>query len=219
MAPRLVERSLGANGLLALTSREDTPETGEPDAHGEVREWVQRARSGDARAFAWLVERYERMVLRTALRLLGRRDQAEDATQEAFLRMHRFLGRFDERRDPGPWLYRLVVNACHDIARRRSRPHLKGLDEVRERPDPTGRFGPDEIEGAVLMYEKRRLVERALAALPEKERAALVLRDIEGLPTGDVARILGSSEGTVRSQISTARLKIRQLVQRQERRQ
>ncbi len=180
-------------------------------------EWIRRARDGDARAFGWLVERYERMVLRTALRLLGRMDQAEDAAQEAFLRMHRFLGRLDETRDPGPWLYRLVVNACHDIARR-SRPHLMDLEAVQEAPDPAGRFGPEEIEAAVLTAQKRRLVAEAVATLPEKERAALVLRDIEGLPTADVARILGSSEGTVRSQVSTARLKVRRFVQKLERR-
>jgi RNA polymerase sigma-70 factor (ECF subfamily) len=180
-------------------------------------EWVRRARAGDGEAFALLVGRYEHMVLRTALRLLGRMDQAQDAAQETFLRMHRYLARFDESRDLGPWLYRVVVNACRDIARRRAPVPLLSLDEVET--EPVGiRGGTEEIEDVVSRREQRRLVQAALDTLPIKERAAIVLRDIEGLPTSDVARILGSSEGTVRSQVSTARLKIKRFVEGQERR-
>jgi RNA polymerase sigma-70 factor (ECF subfamily) len=183
----------------------------------EMAEWVRRARTGDGDAFALLVERYEHMVLRTALRLLGRLDQAQDAAQETFLRMHRYLGRFDESRDLGPWLYRVVVNACRDIARRGAPAPLLSLDDVRETEQAGTRVGPEEIESIVSTAEQRRLVQAALQTLPDKERAAVVLRDIEGLPTSDVARILGSSEGTVRSQVSTARLKIKRFVEGQER--
>jgi RNA polymerase sigma-70 factor (ECF subfamily) len=202
-----------------LTSTDGATESAEQSACGEVAAWVRRARAGDAGAFAWLVERYERMVLRTALRLLGHMDRAQDAAQEAFLRMHRHLRSFDETRELGPWLYRLVVNACHDIARSRSRARLVSLDEIHETPGLTDRFGPEAIETMVSRSQQRRLVEAALATLPKKERAALVLRDVEGLPTAEVARILGSSEGTVRSQVCTARLKVRRFVeQKQERR-
>ncbi len=194
-----------------MTSRDDPAEL--PEERGAVAEWVRRARDGDEAAFARLVARHERMVLRTALRLLGSMDQAQDAAQETFLRMYKYLGRFDEAQELGPWLYRVVVNACHDVARRRPRARLVPLDEIRETLDPMGRFGPGQVEAAVLHAEQQRLVQEALRMLPEKERAAVVLRDIEGLPTGEVARILGSSEGTVRSQVSTARLKIRRLVE------
>jgi RNA polymerase sigma-70 factor (ECF subfamily) len=183
----------------------------------ETAEWVRRARAGDGEAFALLVGRYERMVLRTAFRLLGRMDQAQDAAQETFLRMHRYLARFDESRELGPWLYRVVVNACRDAARRRARAPLFSLDEVTEAEQVDERGGPEEIENVVSLAEQRRLVQAALETLPDKERAAVVLRDIEGLPTSDVARILGSSEGTVRSQVSTARLKIKRFVEAQER--
>jgi len=155
------------------------------------------------------------MVLRTARRLLGRMDQAQDAAQETFLRMHRYLARFDESRDPGPWLYRIVVNACRDIARRRT--SLVTLEEARQEHQFSSPGGPEEIERAVSMAEQRRLVQAALETLPERERAAIVLRDVEGLPTSEVARILGSSEGTVRSQVSTARIKIKRFVEGQER--
>jgi RNA polymerase sigma-70 factor (ECF subfamily) len=201
---------------LALTRTDATSE--ERDAsEPETAEWVRRAREGDGTAFGLLVERHERMVLRTALRLLGRLDQAQDAAQETFLRMHRYLARFDEARDLGPWLYRVVVNASRDIARRRASSRLLPLDAVREADRTASRGGPEEIESAVSRAEQRRLVQAALDTLPEKERAAVVLRDIEGLPTAEVARILGSSEGTVRSQVSTARLKIKRFVEGRER--
>ena len=172
---------------------------------------VRRAKAGDREAFETLLVRHERMVLRTAWRLLGRLDLAQDAAQEVFLRMHKYLGQFDEERELGPWLYRMVVNVCHDL-RRRSGPATSALDEIEE-PAAT-HAGAEEVEAGVDRERRRTLVGRALESLPEKERAALVLRDIEGLPTAEVARILGSSEATVRSQVSTGRVKVKKLVER-----
>ena len=202
---------------LALTPIDGTSDTRGP-TELQTAECVRRARAGDQAAFGLLVERYERMVLRTALRLLGQMDQAQDAAQDTFLRMHRYLGRFDESRDLGPWLYRVVVNASRDIARRQASTRFLSLDAVRQSDDAATRIGPEEIEDGVFRAEQGRLVQAALDTLPRKERAAVVLRDIEGLATAEVARILGSSEGTVRSQISTARLKIKRFVEAQERR-
>jgi len=172
---------------------------------------VRRAKAGDREAFDALVRHHERKVLRTALRLLGRLDLAQDAAQEVFLRMHKNLSRFDDERELGPWLYRMAVNACHDLRRRRGIPEALPLDAIEE---PTSTEGGAAQIDARLDHERRReLVARALQTLPEKERAALVLRDIEGLPTGEVARILGSSEATVRSQVSTGRVKVKKQVE------
>ncbi len=182
-------------------------------AEPETAEWVRRARAGDDDAFAFLVRRHERMVLRTALGLLGRLDAAEDAAQETFLRLHKYLHRFDEARELGPWLYRIVVNACRNLSRRQSR--AVSLEETGDLPAVGGAESVEQLAGGAW---KRRLVEAALATLPAKERAAIVLRDIEGLPTSEVARILESSEGTVRSQISTGRLKIKRYVEARGRR-
>lgn len=171
---------------------------------------VRRAKAGDREAFEALLRQHERMVLRTALRLLGRLDLAQDAAQEVFLRMHKYLGRFDDDRELGPWLYRMVVNVCHDVRRRRGAATV-ALDDVEE--PAAAEDVPREVEVRIDSDRRRALVARALDALPPKERAALVLRDIEGLPTRDVARILGSSETTVRSQISTGRVKVKTLVE------
>jgi RNA polymerase sigma-70 factor, ECF subfamily len=177
----------------------------------EAAEWVRRARAGDAQAFAVLVENHERMVFRTALRLLGRLDLAQDAAQDAFLRLHRHLGRFDESRELGPWLYRVVVNVCRDVARRGGGARLVALADAGVLASPSD--GAREREDAVARSEQRRMVQAALLTLPAREREAIVLRDIEGLTTEEVARVLGSSAGTVRSQVSTARLKIKRYVE------
>src|SRR6185503_5807281 len=159
---------------------------------------VRRAKAGDREAFEALLLRHERMVLRTALRLLGRMDLAQDAAQEVFLRLHKYIAGFDEERELAPWLYRVTVNACRDVRRRSGHREVVPLDAAGEALATDGDAA--EIEAGVERDRRRRLVARALLALPEKERAALVLRDIEGLSTAEVAAVLGSSEATVRSQ-------------------
>ena len=176
-------------------------------------ELLRLARGGDQDAFATLVERHERMVLRTALRLLGRLDAAQDAAQETFLRLFKHLGRFDESRELGPWLYRVVVNVCRDAARSTGSRRWLGLDAAEERTATVGRPASNSIEETLFRNERFRLLQAALSTLPERERAALVLRDLEGLASPMVARILGSSEGTVRSQVASARLKIKRFME------
>ncbi len=183
-----------------IESRMAAGESG-PEAAGLLRD----AKAGDRAAFEQVILRHERRVLLTALRLLGRWEDAQDAAQEVFVRLHRYLGRFDEALDLAPWLYRMTVNVCRDIGRKR--PAHDDLDPNAADPG----LGP---ERSARSAEERRILQGALRRLPGKERAALVLRDIEGLSTREVARILGSSEATVRSQVSSARLRILKLTER-----
>lgn len=168
---------------------------------------LQAAKGGDRAAFELIVRRHERMVLRTAVRLLSNHADAADAAQEVLLRLHRALSTFDDEREFPPWLYRVTVNVCHDL-RRRTRG-TASLELVREYAD-----GAPSPERNVTDAEMRDRLYRALDTLPAKERAALVLRDLEGLTTAEVARVLESSEATVRSQISSARLKLRAILTR-----
>jgi RNA polymerase sigma-70 factor (ECF subfamily) len=169
---------------------------------------LRSAKAGDRAAFEQVVLGHERRVLLTALRLLGRWEDAQDAAQEVFVRLHRYLGRFDDALELAPWLYRMTVNVCRDIAgKRRADAEL----------DPNAADPASGPERSARSAEERRILEAALRRLPEKERAALVLRDLEGLPTREVARILGSSEATVRSQVSSARLRILKLTERYRR--
>jgi RNA polymerase sigma-70 factor, ECF subfamily len=163
------------------------------------------AREADGeQTFEGLVATHERMVLRVAYRLLGRLEDAQDAAQEVFLRLFRNLDRIGV--DPKSWLYRVTVNVCNDHHRRR-----KVVAELDARPHSPADPAPDP-ERAMALEERKRLVTEGLETLPERERSAVVLRDIEGLSTAEVAGILGVEEVTVRSQVSSARLKLAKYV-------
>ena len=167
---------------------------------------LDAARSGDLAAFEVVLRQHERMVLVTAMRLTGSIEDARDVSQEVFLRLYRNLARV-EASGLSSWLYRVTVNACHDL-HRRSRPETT-IEDVPEPRDPAA-----DPQQAVTDAERRRVLQLSLRHLPEKERAALVLRDLEGLSTEEVARVLGSSEATVRSQICKARVKVKAFVER-----
>ena len=93
----------------------------QPGTPDELTRLLSEAKRGHAGAFEQIMLRHERQVLRTALHLLGRMEDAQDAAQEVFLRVYKHLRRCDERRDFAPWLYRIAVNVCRDIARKRGR--------------------------------------------------------------------------------------------------
>jgi RNA polymerase sigma-70 factor (ECF subfamily) len=170
---------------------------------------IERARAGDLTAFDQIIMSHQRRVISTAWRMLGNEDDARDAAQEVFLRVYKHIGKFDPQQDFAGWLYRIVINVCRDQARKRG---WRGMVTSFEAEYETGNLEPvsrDDAEAAAMLAQERTIIARALASLSEKERAAIVLRDLEGLPTEEVARILGSSQTTVRSQICSARAKIK----------
>ena len=181
------------------------------DGTDELATVLAAARSGDLAAFEILMRRHERLVLVTALRLLGKMEDAQDASQEVFLRLYRNLGKVQASQNMAGWLYRVTVNVCHDVRRRR--PEETSVEDAAE----LVAMG-DNPQQAATRKERRRVLEMSLRLLSEKERAALVLRDLEGLSTGEVAGILGTSQATVRSQIFKARIKMKDSVERYFRR-
>lgn len=156
-------------------------------------------------SFERLVQQHQQMVQRVAYRLLGRLEDAQDAAQEVFLRLFRHRSRVGP--DLKAWLYRVTVNVCNDHHRRRKAVVRMEAQEQRPVQDPA----PDP-ERVLAIEERKRLVIEGLGTLPERERAAVVLRDIEGLSTAEVAAILGVEEVTVRSQASSGRLKLAKYV-------
>lgn len=167
-----------------------------------LRRLVRDAKAGDAASFERIVVLHERLVLRVAQRLLLNSEDAKDAAQEVFIRLHRTLGRFDEEKELGPWLYRMTVNICRDL--RRGSKRMVVLEPAQDAMD-----GSVDPEVSASIAQQYRMVLAALGQLTPREREVIVLRDLEGRSTGDVAGILGSSEGTVRSQLSSGRVKIR----------
>jgi RNA polymerase sigma-70 factor (ECF subfamily) len=167
----------------------------------------QAARAGDLAAFDVLMRQYERLVMMTALRLVGNLEDAQDVSQEVFLKLYRNLNKVEAQEAVTSWLYRVTVNACHDLRRKR-RPE-DPVDLAGQLPG-----GGEDPHDTMAAAERSRLLGLCLRMLPAKERAALVLRDLEGLSTHEVARVLGSSEATVRSQICKARVKVKGFVDR-----
>jgi RNA polymerase sigma-70 factor (ECF subfamily) len=186
----------------------------EGERTSELTMLLTRAASGDAAAFEQIVVRHERRVLTLSWRLLGTMEDAQDAAQEVFLRTFKYLHRFDAQKPFEPWLVRMTVNVCRDLGKARQ---LRGaiLVEQKNSYDRLELQDPGNDPHEELQFDQQRqMLYRALNELPEKERTAFVLRDIEGLTTAETAHALGSSEATVRSQISSARLKIRKFVER-----
>jgi RNA polymerase sigma-70 factor (ECF subfamily) len=171
---------------------------------------VTRARAGDALAFERIMLATEQRVVSIAWRMLGNRDDARDAAQEVYLRVFKYLGRFRAGEDFRGWLYRITINVCHDLARRERSMKTTRLSEIDFDKESAAVEDPGtDPETRTLHQQQLALVRRALQLLSAKERAALVLRDLEGLSTEEVARALGSQPVTVRSQVSSARAKIR----------
>lgn len=171
---------------------------------------IERAQSGETAAFDQLMITYQHRIVAIAFRLLGNRDDARDAAQETFLRVYKHLARFDLKQDFSAWLYRIAINVCRDVARKRgNRVRTTSLEEEKASGNMTELPSTENTEAAAIQAQQQKIILRALDTLSEKERRALVLRDLEGLSTEEVARILGSSQTTVRSQISTARAKIK----------
>jgi len=193
---------------MSRTRQEDDPAS---VAETEFRQVLARAVSGDSWAFEQIVVRHERRVLTLSWRLLGSMEDAQDAAQEVFLRTFKYLHRFDLQKPFEPWLVRLTVNVCRDLGRKRSERGLVFV-ESEEQLDRFDLASTSDPFAELQSEQQRRMLYRLLASLPEKERTAFVLRDIEGLSTAETAEALGSSEATVRSQISSARLKMRKAI-------
>ena len=174
----------------------------------DVSRLVRLTLRGDRTAFEQIIVRYESRIMTLAVRLLGRRDDAADVAQEVFLRAFKYLHRADPRRPLEPWLFRIAVNVCRDVMRRRQQRQATFVDD--EAVEPIDQSS-DPCAG-LERKQQRLILQKALERLPEKERLAIVLRDIEGLSTADVAAILHSSETTVRSQVSRGRLRLKVVI-------
>lgn len=161
--------------------------------------------AGDEDAFGELVRRHRDRMWAVALRTTGDPEDAADALQDAFISAFRNAAAFRGEAAVTTWLHRVVVNACLDrMRRRKARPTVPFPEEDGE----TGHRGIADPRDHLDRLELRMEIDRALAALPDDQRAAIVLVDIEGLPVTDAARLLGVPEGTVKSRSSRGRARL-----------
>ena len=172
----------------------------------EEKDLIYRAARGDAEAFRQLVEAYQTPAYRLAARMCGP-DSAEDVTQEAFLAAWRALPEFRGDCRFSTWLYRLVSNAAIDCLRREKKHRDTGDVDDLELPDG----GPSPQEQAE-RSDTRDAVRRALDRLSPEHRQVLLLRFMQELDYGEIARALNVSEGTVKSRINRAKSKLREVL-------
>jgi len=168
------------------------------------QEIVQRCLSGDADAYAGLVERYGGRVYNIALRITRDPDAARDCAQDAFIRAYRALHQYDPAYSFGPWLYRIATNASLNYVQRAHGRELT-VEELPEDSEP-----PDA--GPELLAVRREEVQEVLAAmaeLPPAYRAALTLRHLQQLSYQEVADVLGLPLGTVKTHLHRARAALR----------
>lgn len=181
---------------------------------------VKRVRSGDQRAFKLLVERYQRKVYSVALGMVKDREEAMDVSQEAFVKVHKYLDHFKGDSSFYTWLYRITVNICIDVLRRRAAAkgeHVE-LDENIQLDSAEANIGAlgsrlgTNPQKSLLRKELAAKIEEALQEVPEKHRAILLLRELEGMSYDDLARTLEIPKGTVMSRLFHARAKIQKIL-------
>jgi len=176
---------------------------------------LDQARQGDREAFGRLVKRHQRRVYAAALHILGNHSDADDATQEAFVRAYKGLSTFDGRADFFTWLYRITVNTALNALRSDKRGaalHQRGNAEaahVGGRPEALGQVASSPAQQAQVTGEVARVLS-AVASLSASLRVTLVLATIEELPHKQIAEILDIPEGTVAWRVNEARRLLKQ---------
>ena len=171
------------------------------------RELVRRSQGGDPRAFRELFDRYHRQVLAVAVGLTGNGDDAMDVVQETFVRAHKNLPSFQGGSSFYTWLYRIAVNVGIDYRRRQSRR----AEIVQPEPIDENAKDSDRTSDPPSEFERHELGARILKAIDEltpEHKAAIILREIEGLSYEDISQVMQCSKGTVMSRLHYARRKL-----------
>ncbi|MGI6153013.1 MAG: RNA polymerase sigma factor [Christensenellaceae bacterium] len=167
---------------------------------------ITLAQAGDGQAFSELIERYEKRIYGIAYKFMRNDADSKDAAQEAILKMYRSIRRFSFRSAFSTWMYRIVVNACMDLLRKKkSDVPMDGYEEIL-----AGSTG--EPHSSMAQLELRTELMRAIRALPPKYMAVFVLVDVDGRRYEEAAKILEISVGTVKSRLFRAREKLRQML-------
>ena len=197
-----------ATPLVPADRPDDAPPRGGParvvDANAALdrareRALVLAAQEGSGEAFAGLVRLHQQRAYAVARAVVLTHEDAEDAVQEAFLHAYKAIARFRPDQPFGAWLHRIVANAALDVTRRRKVRDADALPETVASP-----FRDPAVDG-----DLRARLDRALGGLGERQRAVIVLHDVEGFKHAEIGRMLGIPEGTARSDLHHARAQLR----------
>ena len=172
---------------------------------------IRRVQRGDTDAFEALVAAYEKNVFNVALQMTGNREDAQDMTQEAFLKAYSSLSSFRGDSKFSSWLYRIVSNVCLDFKRRQGRRPSSSLTMEDDEGENIQLDIADESQSPEALLERkmtREAVRAGLQQLPDEQRQILLLREIQGLSYEEIGEAMGLEAGTVKSRIFRARKKL-----------
>ncbi|NLN76088.1 MAG: sigma-70 family RNA polymerase sigma factor [Armatimonadetes bacterium] len=181
---------------------------------------IEGARDEDRREFDRLVERYHKQAYNVAYRMAGNHADAEDLTQEAFIRAFRFFGQYRRELPFDSWLYKIMSNVFIDRLRRKPKAHIRSLEQPVQTSEGEAQFdvadtarGPEEV---VLAMEVDGRIQAALEELPETFRITVIYADIEGLSYEEIAEATKTNIGTVRSRLHRGRRLLRDKLKKYE---
>lgn len=189
-------------------------------ASPDERQLVRRAQKGDKEAFEALVRRHQHRVFAVARGILKRQEDVEDIAQQVFVKAYFSLKRFDQRAAFSTWLYKITVNECWDLLRKRkARPLVYEADFSEEQSkqfsatEQKADSGPDTSERMAM----RQRLDGMLAQLDERDRAMLILKEVEGFSVEEIADSLGLNANTVKVRLFRARRRIVEYARRERR--
>lgn len=169
---------------------------------------IERTLAGEPDAFNALVRRWERQIYGLTLRMLGRDDEAKDATQETFLAAYRNLSKFRGEAKFSSWIYRIALNTCNTRLRSRSR-YTISIDEQREASGFELAADTEDLGSGIQQEQVTRHVRRALQGLPAEMRQVIIMKEYEGLKFSEIADVLGIPISTVKTRMYTGLTELR----------
>ena len=176
---------------------------------------LRRAKNGDPEAFEQLMTPLENQIWRICWHYMGERESTADCGQETMIRVWKGLAQYREESSFESWVYRIAANCCLDQLRKRKRDRSESIEPLKEQgfdpPDPEA-----DTEARVVARDERQRLREAIAQLPEDQRDALVLTQLEGVSYEQAAAMLGATEGTIKSRVSRAKARLKELMLRRE---
>ena len=170
-----------------------------------IAELIKKAQNGDLRSFEQLAAEFQGKIFNIALGIMGNPHDAEDAAQNALIKIYRAIGDFKFQSKFSTWVYRITTNVCMDELRKSKRPSKVSSDELGD-----DAFGICDTESQALKSETAEKLREAISGLNDEHRKVIVLRDINGFSYEEIAKITKSSTGTVKSRISRARAALKE---------
>jgi RNA polymerase sigma-70 factor, ECF subfamily len=184
----------------------------------EDRELVSRCQGGDPLAFEELVRKYQQAVLNLAYHYIGFKSDVEDIAQKIFFKVYFSLPKFDLRRPFFPWLYRIAINQCYDELRHAKRQKIRSFSDLSMEETSCIEKLMSQNEAQATSDENRQhlhaLLHKVLDQLPDQQKTAVILRDIEALPYAKMAEVLKCTEQAARLKVFRARTRLKTLMQK-----